>query len=100
MNNYVARRAERFGGSSGQFFLKSQGILVIDSGGSSGSLPDQLTAAMFGLYKVIEAVLVSEDNLYCAKAVHAFDGNSLLIEGLDAPVDLPDGTYLVTVTGY
>jgi hypothetical protein len=99
MNTYTPQRAERFGGSSGQFFLKSQGLLVIDT--PAGALPDQLPASLFSLYKVLEATIVSQNNLAVGHGIHAFDGNSLLVKGATAaPVNLPTGTYLVTVTGY
>lgn len=101
-NTYTQARAVPFGGPVGKSLFLTQGTLVIDTTANGGAAAGDLPASMFGLNRILSAVVVNDDNSKNFVGTPAYNGESLLIAGgaSNAPMDLPNDTYLITVIGY
>ena len=101
-NAFTASFSRRFGGPEGKTYLHKVGTLVIDTTATGGATAGDLPASMFGLSKITEGGLaVLSDNTKVYPTVPAYNQQSLLVVGgaSNAPMDLPNGTYLFTITG-
>ena len=102
-NKFTRDDGWRFGGPNTKKFLKVKGKLVIDTTAKGGAAVDDLPASMFGLQKIIDsspAVRDGEDGIYVTSPDAT--GDSLLVKnvGTVALQDLPNDTYIITLTGY
>ncbi len=101
-NTFTPARAERFGGTSGKSFKLVEGTLVIDTSAVAGAAAGDFPASFFGLYKIVSAVIVNDDNTKNWVGTPSYDDFSLLVAGgaANAPMDLPNDTYKIKVIGY
>ena len=102
-NKFTRDSAWRFGGPNTKKFLKVKGKLVIDTTAKGGKSTSDLPASMFGLSKIIDsspAMRNGEDGMYVTSP--DYTGNSLLVKNPEtvATADLPNDTYVITLTGY
>ena len=107
-NNFTVEKQRRFGGPNGMQFLLTEGILVIDTTATGGATPDDLSAALFKLTKIVACLAITNDG-ETAIFVGAPDytGDSLLIQGITSATDvitvgtgdLPNDTYRVKLIG-
>lgn len=98
----TARKAWRFSGTSGKQLLRQTGILVIDTTATGGAVAGDLPASMFSLTEIHGPVsIVLSTNAKVYPGVPAYDNGSLMVVGgaSQAPMDLPNGTYSVTIDG-
>ena len=91
------------GGPVGKSLIMRTGTLVIDTTATGGAVDGDLPATMFGLTRILDcAQIVLSDNSKVYPAGPSADGDSLIVGGgaSNAPMDLPNGTYYLTVKGY
>ena len=102
-NTFTTTYRRRFGGSNDQDLVFVQGTLVIDTTATGGAVAGDLPASLFGLTGIREGgQAVISDNSKNYFTSPAYDGGSLLVGGgaLNVPMDLPNGTYVLTLKGY
>lgn len=102
-NTFMATTGWRYGGSNNKSILKVEGTLVIDTTATGGATAGDLPASMFGLQKIRGfSSIVLSDNSKNYVGTPAYDNGSLMVAGgaSNAPMDLPNGTYLLCIEGY
>jgi hypothetical protein len=102
-NTFTSTSARRFAGPEGKSYLHAVGTLVIDTTATGGATAGDLPASMFGLSEIrMGGHAVLSDNTKVYPTVPAYDRGSLLVVGgaSNAPMDLPNGTYTVNLTGF
>lgn len=101
-NTFTMTYERRFGGPNGKSLLTRFGTLVIDNTATGGAVAGDLPASMFGLVTIMQGgYAVLSDNTKVYPTVPASNNGSLLVVGgaSNAPMDLPNGTYTISVTG-
>lgn len=101
-NAFTKTNAWRFAGPNGKTLLRVQGTLVIDTTATGGAAAGDLPASMFGLREIVGiAGITADDNSKLFFGVPAYNKQSLMvgIGASNAPIDLPNDTYLLTIEG-
>lgn len=101
-NEFTATASWRFGGPNGKSFVKKIGTLIIDTTALGGATAGDLPASMFDLQTITQGGFVTlANNTRTYVSVPAYNQASLLVTGgaSNAPMDLPNGTYLIEITG-
>lgn len=102
-NAFTKTRAWRYGGAAQKSLIEFEGVLVIDTTASGGASPDDLPASMFGLATIIGiASIVNDGEDKSWFGTPDYTGDSLLVGGgaANAPMDLPNDTYKITIRGF
>lgn len=102
-NAFTASYSYRTGGPVGKTILSTTGTLVIDTTATGGAVDGDLPASMFGLSTILEcSQIILSDNTKVYFAGPSADMDSLIVGGgaSNAPMDLPNGTYTLTIKGY
>lgn len=101
-NAFTPEFQRRFGGPEGKSFLLVKGILVIDTTASGGAAADDLPASLFAVNKIVSVLnIVNDDENKIYQGSADYDGDSLMVGGgaSNAPMDLPNDTYRLTLIG-
>jgi hypothetical protein len=101
-NTFTKTHARRYAGPVGKSYIQIIGTLVIDTTAQGGASAGDLPASMFELTEIIAGGFATlSDNTKVYVTVPAYDRGSLLVVGgaSNAPMDLPNGTYNVSITG-
>ena len=102
-NAFTVDRVVMFGGSVGKSFKKVFGTLIIDTTATGGATAGDLPATLFGLAEIQDVGhIINDNNTKVYYGLPSYDKTSMMVSGgsSNAPGDLPNDTYLMSITGF
>lgn len=101
-NTFTPSFGRRFGGPNGKAMVYVVGKLVIDTTATGGATKGDLPASLFKLQKIhgCTGIILSDDSkIYFGAPADDFGSLMVGAGASNAPMDLPNGTYYLTLLG-
>jgi hypothetical protein len=101
-NTFTATKSFSYAGPGGRTIFERIGTLVIDTTANGGAVDGDLPATMFDLVEIIGGSATADDNSKVFSILPSYDADSALVGfgASNAPMDLPNDTYLCVIRGF